>query len=75
MVPAPACETTARHSGSTAACGRNSAVRTAGGSGPSCVWSTPGPVVTTTLTGQREQPSTTARNTVGAWFMMVPRVT
>ena len=75
MVPAPAWETTARHSGSTAACGRNSAVRTAGGSGPSCAWSTPGPVVTTRLTGQRAQPSITARNTPGAWFMMVPRVT
>src|SRR4029453_13300385 len=44
-----------------------------GGNGPSRAGSKPGPVVTTRLTGQRTQPSITARNTLGVWFMIVPR--
>ena len=75
MLPAPAWDTTARQCrGSTAAWGRNGAVRTAAGTGPSSAGSKPGPVVTTRLTGQRAQPSITARNTLGVWFMIVPRV-
>src|SRR5215211_1738879 len=74
MVPAPAWDTTARQWGSTAAWGRNGAVRTAGVRGPSSVGSKPGPVVTTRLTGKRTHPSIAARNTLGVWFMIVPRV-
>src|SRR6266511_3967263 len=42
--------------------------------GSTAAWGRNGAVVTMRLTRQRTQPSITARNTSGAWFMIVPRV-
>ena len=55
MIPAPACDTTSAHDGSSRACGTYGTTSTFAGCGPSDAGSTPGPVVTTSRTAQPAQ--------------------